>query len=120
MALIRGGKSLFPCPICLVPHDKLVDISCPWPKRSKEDTEMLVENAANHQKAADAAEELKNHGLRPIRVEFLLYYMLIQMIYSSSIRTRFGILIFLIHLRRCRGITCITMLTASVENISGR
>jgi hypothetical protein len=39
---------------------------------------MLVENVINHRGGADAAEELKNQGLRPIWVEFLLYYMPIQ------------------------------------------
>ncbi len=70
MVLIRGGNSLFPCPICLVPHDKLVDISCSWPKRSKEKTERLVENVMNS-RTTDAAEEFKNQGLRPIRVEYI-------------------------------------------------
>ena len=39
--------------------------------------------------------------------------------YYPSSRTRSGILIFLIHLRHCCGITCITMLMALVESISG-
>jgi len=76
MALIRGGKCLFPCPICVVPQAQLANISCLWPKRSQEETEPLVENAVNNH-SKDAAEDLKNQSLRPVRVEFLRHYILI-------------------------------------------
>lgn len=75
MALIRGGKSLFPCPICLVPHDKIVNMSCSWPKRSQEETKALVENKLNN-RSKTAAADLKNQGLRPVQVEFLQYLLI--------------------------------------------
>ena len=72
MALIRGGNSLFPCPICLVPSDRLTDISVQWPKRNQKETQKLVDNALNTDKGrlGDAAEKLKGQGLRPIKVGF--------------------------------------------------
>lgn len=44
-ALILGVKSGFPCPICLVPRDKLYLKSIVWPLRTVSGTSQLREQA---------------------------------------------------------------------------
>ena len=60
MALIQGYRGLCPCPVCLIPSEKLNDIHATAPMRDMEETQKIV---------ADRVEEqLKAQGLRPIKV----------------------------------------------------
>lgn len=66
MALIRGTNCHCPCPICLVPSDKLYDNASTYPTRSSDDTKALVELWTRDRVAGESA--LKKQGLRPIKV----------------------------------------------------
>ncbi|KAF8869135.1 hypothetical protein BD779DRAFT_1682542 [Infundibulicybe gibba] len=69
MALIRGVKSLFPCPICYVPGTKLSNLRVQYKRRTVKDTRAILREAASLPKTA-ANEVLKQHGLRNIRSAF--------------------------------------------------
>ncbi|KAG1870895.1 hypothetical protein F4604DRAFT_1583497 [Suillus subluteus] len=64
MALIRGTNCHCPCPICLVPSDKLYDNASTYPIRSPEDAQACVELWNRDKKAGEEA--LKKRGLRPV------------------------------------------------------
>lgn len=64
MALIRGTNCHCPCPICLVPSDKLYDNASTYPIRTPEDAQACVE-LWNRDKTA-GEEALKKRGLRPV------------------------------------------------------
>ena len=54
---ILGTKSLYPCPICLVPKDKQPYLGHTWPARTKEGTDALVTQAAK-QKTKEACKNI--------------------------------------------------------------
>lgn len=60
MALIRGIRSLYPCPICLIPSKDLADINITAPLRNMKETQHLV--------AEGIEAKLKDQGLRPVKV----------------------------------------------------
>ncbi|KIK41608.1 hypothetical protein CY34DRAFT_85128 [Suillus luteus UH-Slu-Lm8-n1] len=64
MALIRGTNCHCPCPICLVPSDKLYDNASTYPIRSPEDAQSCVELWKKNKAAGEEA--LKKRGLRPV------------------------------------------------------
>jgi hypothetical protein len=68
MALIRGINSLFPCPVCLVPGDKLSDLSLTFPLRTREEMKAVYEEAKKAPNAAEKEAILKESGLRDIKV----------------------------------------------------
>jgi hypothetical protein len=68
MALIRGINSLFPCPVCLVPGDKLSDLSVTFPLRTTEAMKAVYEEANNAPNAAEKEAILKESGLRDVKV----------------------------------------------------
>ena len=67
MGLLRGLKSLYPCPICLVPHDQLSNLRVRYQRRTVADTRDTVKQAGRLNKK-DAEALLKGKGLRQIRV----------------------------------------------------
>ena len=70
VAATRGTTSLFPCPICLIPRDKLLDLFEDYPIQTALSAEALVKQArAMSQKAGNAL--LKTQGLRDVDVSFL-------------------------------------------------
>ncbi|KAG1795406.1 uncharacterized protein HD556DRAFT_1431701 [Suillus plorans] len=68
MALIWGTNCHCPCPICLVPSDKLYNNASTYPTRSSDDTKALVELWTRDRVAGESA--LKKQGLRPIKNVF--------------------------------------------------
>lgn len=73
MALIRGFRGLFPCPICLVPAGEQMEITTKYPLRSQEDTKDTILKAASPSLSKTETENiLKNKGLRPVDVSLLL------------------------------------------------
>ena len=68
MALIRGINSAHPCPICLVPGDKLDNLSARYPLRSTEDMKNIYNQAKELQNKGDAEQLLKSYGLRQVEV----------------------------------------------------
>jgi hypothetical protein len=68
IALIRGVNGLCPCPVCLVPRDKLHDpTSTKWELRDMKGTQKLVK-AAKEGKHSQWEPKLKEKGLRKIEV----------------------------------------------------
>ena len=43
---ILGSKSLYPCPICLVPTEKQPELGHTWPAWTKEGTDALLTQAS--------------------------------------------------------------------------
>jgi len=57
MALIRGFMSQCPCPVCLIPRDKLRDHTTSYPARTSQDA---VEYLERWEKNHAAGEEVTN------------------------------------------------------------
>ena len=68
MALIRGINSHFPCPVCLVPAEKLFDLSITFPLRTTETMRAVYETANEAGSVADKEAILKEYGLRDVKV----------------------------------------------------
>ncbi|KJA12782.1 hypothetical protein HYPSUDRAFT_50110, partial [Hypholoma sublateritium FD-334 SS-4] len=65
MALIRGLNSACPCPICLVPNEKLSNLSKKWPPRTTQHMQEIYQNAQSL--SAEGKEDvLKTYGLRDV------------------------------------------------------
>ncbi|KAG1741895.1 uncharacterized protein EDB91DRAFT_1237102 [Suillus paluster] len=58
MSLTRGVRALWPCPVCLVPHDKLSDTSHCYPRRTSCDSQAILATA----RAKDTAEEREENA----------------------------------------------------------
>jgi len=69
MALIRGINSHFPCPVCLVPGEKLSDLSVTFPLRTTEAMKAVYEEANKAPSAATKEAILKESGLRDVKVQ---------------------------------------------------
>ncbi|KAH9024194.1 hypothetical protein EDB85DRAFT_2075196 [Lactarius pseudohatsudake] len=65
MSLIRGLGGKRPCPICVVPNDKLADISMTWPLRTAARTQELLKEAQSLNNA-ESENLLSMHGIRNI------------------------------------------------------
>jgi len=68
MALIRGINSHFPCPVCLVPGEKLSDLSLTFPLRTTEKMKAVYEEANKLPSVAEKEAILKEFGLRDVKV----------------------------------------------------
>jgi len=68
MALIRGAKGHFPCPICLIPREKLSDLSISYPLRTTETMRAVYETANEANTAAEKEIILKGSSLRDVKV----------------------------------------------------
>ena len=72
MALIRGLRGLCPCPKCLVPRDKLSDLSHNHELRTAQGIQGIFEKARNL--GATARDEIfKKAGLRDIKVGIVIW-----------------------------------------------
>lgn len=71
MALIRGVKGLFPCPICLVPQDQLSDLSETFPLRTQQESEALFHNAQEMRTQEEKEKLMKSQSLRMVEVCYL-------------------------------------------------
>jgi hypothetical protein len=68
MALVRGLNSHFPCPVCLIPGEKLSELSVTFPLRTTEAMKAVYEEANKAPNAAAKEAILKGSGLRGIKV----------------------------------------------------
>ncbi|THH16568.1 hypothetical protein EUX98_g9282 [Antrodiella citrinella] len=66
MALIRGVKSLYPCPICLVPHNELANLRKSYPLRTAKQSQQVVEAARQMDTKAEGEELLVQYSLRDV------------------------------------------------------
>lgn len=67
MALTRGTNSNFPCPVCLVPNEKLHE-GVIYDLRTSESMEGVYNTAGAMRTAKDREKYLKGYGLRYIKV----------------------------------------------------
>ena len=67
MALIRGVKCKFPCPICLVPHTQMCDGST-HPLWTSENMQRVYKEAQEMASSADQQGHLKKFGLHNVKV----------------------------------------------------
>lgn len=75
MALIRGSNGLCPCPICLIPLEKLSDLETAYPLRTAQDSEAAYNEAKRSQRRGDAESLMKNVGLRFVKVIMFYLYL---------------------------------------------
>lgn len=68
MALIRGLNALYPCPICFVPWNEQSDLSTEHPKRTGQESKMILEKARAFRTAAEREQLLKDNSLRDVEV----------------------------------------------------
>lgn len=66
MALIRGFMGHCPCPVCLIPRDKLRDHRVNYPARTSQDAIEYLERWERDRTAGEEA--LKAQSLRPVVV----------------------------------------------------
>jgi len=74
MSLTRGIKSLWPCPVCLVPHDDLLDALKTYPRRTSDQSQNILQVARGKQTAEERDDTLKQYGLRDVQVRFCYRY----------------------------------------------
>lgn len=67
MAAIQGVNSKFPCPICLVPHTKLLNLSQQYPLRTTKSMQEVFNTAATLNRTESEA-LLKDVGLCSVKV----------------------------------------------------
>jgi hypothetical protein len=72
MSLIRGIKCLWPCPVCLVPHNKLLNTLKCYPPQTATQLQEVVKAAQAEVTAEEKEDKLKEYGLRDITVMFSL------------------------------------------------
>ncbi|KAG1838862.1 hypothetical protein DFJ58DRAFT_718667 [Suillus subalutaceus] len=70
MSLTRGIKSLWPCPVCLVPHDNLLDALKTYPRRTSDQLQNILQVARGKQTAEERDDTLKQYGLRDVQNAF--------------------------------------------------
>lgn len=68
MTLTRGGTSLFPCPVCLVPKKEIPNLSKSWPRRTTQSMRDAWQHAQTLALAAQQEEYLRGFGLRDVEV----------------------------------------------------
>lgn len=66
MSLIRGFGGKCPCPICLVPDDKLSNLSLDYEHRTTEKMQSILDDANSMDHKKDGENLLKSVGLRGI------------------------------------------------------
>jgi len=75
MALIRGTKSLWPCPVCLVPKDKLSDTMNSHPRRTSSQSQAILAAAREKGSAEEKEGVLKQYGLRDVEVRISVLFL---------------------------------------------
>ncbi|KAF9554728.1 hypothetical protein CPC08DRAFT_696425 [Agrocybe pediades] len=70
MALNRGNKANFPCPVCLVPKDSIPDLSKTFDLRTNKSMEEAYNRSAQGMNATDREELLKSLGIRDVKNMF--------------------------------------------------
>jgi hypothetical protein len=71
MALTRGTNSNFPCPVCLIPNEKLHDGTV-YDSRTSESMQDVYNLAEGMSTAEEREAHLKDYGLRYVKVRQML------------------------------------------------
>jgi len=77
MALTRGVKALYPCPVCLVPREELSNVSQSFPLRTTSRMREIWEEG-QRLNLGEREAHLKQFGLRDVQVllaQFFLMYL---------------------------------------------
>lgn len=72
MALTRGTNSNFPCPICLVPNEKLHEGTV-YESRTSESMQNVYSAAEGMRTAEEREMHLRAYGLRYVKVRQILH-----------------------------------------------
>jgi len=75
MALIRGVKANYPCPVCLVPKEELSNLSKTYELRTTAGMQGIW-SAAQEMNATQREQHLREHGLRDVQVAINHFYYL--------------------------------------------
>ncbi|KAH7906115.1 hypothetical protein BJ138DRAFT_1223855 [Hygrophoropsis aurantiaca] len=70
MALIRGLRSKFPCPVCLIPRDELSSMLVTYPLRSSAETQATIASARAQRTMEAKEDKLKSQALRDVDSAF--------------------------------------------------
>ncbi|KAK6992349.1 hypothetical protein R3P38DRAFT_2802824 [Favolaschia claudopus] len=70
MALFRGLRGLYPCPICFVPAQEQSDLSAEHPLRTAEGSKKILDEACALRTKEEQEEHLKAHGMRNVENSF--------------------------------------------------
>ncbi|KAG2108167.1 uncharacterized protein F5147DRAFT_745794 [Suillus discolor] len=70
MSLTRGIKSLWPCPVCLVPHDELLNTLKTYPCRTSDQSQNILKVARDKETAEERDNTLKQYGLHDVSNAF--------------------------------------------------
>jgi len=73
MALIRGVKANYPCPICLVPKEDLSNLSNTYELRTTAGMQGIW-SAAQEMNATQREQHLREYGLRDVQVAINHFY----------------------------------------------
>ncbi|KAG1888651.1 hypothetical protein F4604DRAFT_1889529 [Suillus subluteus] len=87
MALTRGIKSLWPCPVCLVPHDNLLDTLKTYACRTSTQSQDILQAAWDKGTAEERDNLLKQYGLRDVQNAF--WIIALTCVYSALSWDRF-------------------------------
>ncbi|KAF8593698.1 hypothetical protein BDV93DRAFT_584062 [Ceratobasidium sp. AG-I] len=68
---MRGTQSTFQCPVCLVPRDKLHDLTCLWPLRSNTGTIDLLQKVQNTANKLEKEKLLLSQSIREVESVFI-------------------------------------------------
>lgn len=72
ISLIRGVKSLFPCPICLVPKTSLSNLIERHELRTQVKSQLILNEARKENTAEKCNKHLKGFGLRNVEVRWFI------------------------------------------------
>ncbi|KAG1889164.1 hypothetical protein F4604DRAFT_1915011 [Suillus subluteus] len=66
MALTRGVRALWPCPVCLIPHNKLSDMLHHYPHHTSCDSQAILATTQERETTEEREEVLKEYGLHDV------------------------------------------------------
>ena len=116
MSLIRGFGGKLPCPICLIPSEKLSDITSIYPLRTSVQSQHIYESAQNLSSASERESLFKDFGLRNVPVCFILITGSLTKHYFRMFSGMYTIWMFTMHFPL---ITFIHIIVAFLEHTFG-
>jgi hypothetical protein len=78
MGLSRGVGAKYPCPICLVPEDKIINYTKTHLMHTTQMMQAVISDARAMRLAADGEKLLQNYGLRNVDVSCTYAFSLLM------------------------------------------
>ena len=119
MALNRGVRSKFPCPVCLVPCDELHNGTV-HECRTSESMQNVYRVAEEMRTADERKEHLKAYGIRPVKVWQAIHCLLLALIPTTHARMCFGSSQIWIPIVHSHLIVCMCPILVCLETTSGK